>query len=88
MRQRYVLYPGPIRCDKDNQSHYVSASALARLHGIEMRDCIVYDPDPANRTENYAKCIHLHPQCDEECSQSASMAVPSAHSTEAATQTR
>jgi hypothetical protein len=67
MIQRYVLYPGPVTCCSDGQSHYVSASALARLYGVEMRDCIVFDPDPRNRTADYKDCVHLHPRYDEEC---------------------
>lgn len=76
MKQRYVLYPGPLKCEKDGQSHYVSASTLVRLYGVEMRDCVVFDPDPANRRENYEKCIHLHPRCDDECAQHDAVLLP------------
>jgi hypothetical protein len=69
MAQRYVLYPGPVTCRKNGQSHFVGASTLARLYGIEMLDCVVFDPDPYNRTEDYTECIHLYPQYDEECMQ-------------------
>jgi hypothetical protein len=67
MTQRYVLHPGPVTCIKNGQCHFISASMLARLYGVEMRDCIVFDPDPHNRTEDYTDCIHLHPEYDEEC---------------------
>jgi hypothetical protein len=31
-----------------------------------MRDCVVFDPEPQNRVEDYAHCIHLYPEYDEE----------------------
>ena len=61
MTHRYVWYPGPVTCSKSGDSHFVSASTLARLYGIEMRDCVVFDPDPCNREEDYKSCIHLFP---------------------------
>jgi hypothetical protein len=87
MTQRYVLYPGPVTCSKSGQSHYVSASTLARLHGVEMRDCIVFDPDPRNRMEDYADCIHLHPQYDEERGQPQVAAFRTTPSLDASTRT-
>jgi hypothetical protein len=67
MSRRYVLYPGPVTCPTSGEPQYVSASTLARLFGVDMRECVVFDPDPRNRTANYADCIHLHPEYDEEC---------------------
>lgn len=80
MTHRYVLYPGPVTCTKSGESHFVGASTLARLHGIEMRDCVVFDPDPYNRAEDYKDCIHLFPQYDEECMQPQVLALGAAQS--------
>ncbi len=65
MSQRYVLYPGLVADSLDRQLHFVSASALTRLYGVDMQDCVVFDPSPHNRAENYDGCVHLRPYRDE-----------------------
>ena len=75
MSQRYVLYPGLVTCRKSGESHFIGSSTLARMYGVEMRDCIVFDPDPYSRMENYRDCIHLYPDYDEDCMQPKVVAV-------------
>jgi hypothetical protein len=88
MTQRYVLHPGPVTCAKNGQMHFIGASTLARLYGVEMRDCIVFDPDPHNRTEDYSDCIHLHPQYDEDCTHTQVVALGERQSTESSNRAR
>lgn len=52
-RPRYVLCPGHIRSQHDGQSHYVGAGQLARLYGVALRDCVVFDPQRAGTAEHY-----------------------------------
>jgi hypothetical protein len=60
MPQRYVLYPGLVTGRSEANFLYLGASALARLHGVDMRDCVVFDPALAD-PESYHGCIHLYP---------------------------
>jgi hypothetical protein len=61
MRQRYVLYPGLVADDDGPHFQFVGASALARLYGVDMRDCVVFDPAQPD-ADSYGDCIHLYPQ--------------------------
>ncbi len=60
MPQRYVLYPGLVSGRSGANFLYMGASALARLHGVDMCDCVVFDPALPN-PESYLGCIHLYP---------------------------
>ena len=63
--ERFVLHPGPVISKNDGQEHYISSVQLARLHGLNMRDCVVIKHnDPSYRKERYAHMVHLYPRSD------------------------
>lgn len=41
MMPRYAIYPGPVTSRADGQRHHVSADRLARLYGVDLRECLV-----------------------------------------------
>ena len=43
---RYILQPGTVTSQSDGQRHYVGASALARLYGVDIRACYIDIGDP------------------------------------------
>ena len=43
--QRFILHPGFVRSKTDGQQHFISASKLAELYRVDLRDCIVLAPD-------------------------------------------
>ena len=44
MAIKYVLCPGPVMSKSDGQWHHIDARTLARLYGVPMSECVVYDP--------------------------------------------
>jgi len=42
----YVLHPGMIQSMTDGQHHHVGAMALARLYGVSLSQCEIYEPAP------------------------------------------
>ncbi len=46
---RFIVHPGFVWSKSDGQQHFISASKLANLYGVNMRECIVISPD---RTED------------------------------------
>jgi hypothetical protein len=58
---RYVLHPGYIRSKHDGDEHFIGGPRLARLYGVDIRDCVYGD------TRRYAPRqgdIHLRPRYD------------------------
>ena len=41
---RYVLCPGYVRSRNDGQRHYVGPMDLARLYGVRIEQCEIYEP--------------------------------------------
>lgn len=41
---KYVLYPGVVRSRVDGDVHFISASRLASLYGVDMRACLAVEP--------------------------------------------
>jgi len=38
--KKYVLHPGLVRSKFDGDTHFISASQLAHLYGVDIRECI------------------------------------------------
>lgn len=58
---RYVLHPGYIRSKHDGDEHFIGGPRLARLYGVNLRDCVYGD------VRGYAARkgdIHLFPRFD------------------------
>lgn len=41
--KKYVLCPGFVRSRNDGDRHWISAPELARLYGVPIRECDVWD---------------------------------------------
>ena len=46
MRPKYQLCPGVVVSATDGQEHYIGAMTLARLYGVDLRECVIYEPAP------------------------------------------
>lgn len=56
---RYVLHPGYIKSKNDGEEHFIGGPKLARLYGVDIRECVFGD------MPGYQECdgdIHLWPQ--------------------------
>ena len=40
-KPKYLLFPGWVRSKNDSDQHFITASQLARLHGVDIRECLV-----------------------------------------------
>lgn len=64
---RIILHPGPVKSATDGQEHYIDAPTLARLYGVDLKDCLVHD---FRREETYRGFwarrddVHLYPRRD------------------------
>ena len=38
----YILFPGMVVSKADGDVHYIDAPTLARLYGLDIRECIVH----------------------------------------------
>lgn len=46
MKPNYVLCPGFVTSKYDGQTHYIGPMQLARLYGVDVRECLIYEPAP------------------------------------------
>lgn len=63
---RYVLHPGPVISRADGQEHIINAPQLARLYGVNFRECVVVYDDEEHR-DGYREQpgdVHLYPRYD------------------------
>lgn len=65
-KARYILHPDFVISANDQQRHYVSARALAKLYKVPFGNCIIISSVDTGRSrglklEDY---VHLHPQSD------------------------
>lgn len=44
MKIKYVLCPGYVTSKNDGQRHYVGYHELTNLYGVELRECVVFEP--------------------------------------------
>lgn len=59
---KYILYPGFVVSKHDRERHYVGAQQLARLFGVDMRECITAEPSARFSSEFLDKLIPLRPR--------------------------
>lgn len=57
---RYVLHPGYITSAHDGQDHFIGGPRLARLYGVDIKQCVWIDRDYFPQTGD----IHLIPRED------------------------
>ena len=55
---RYVLHPGYMTSKNDGQQHFVGGPRLARLYGVDMRDCVFGDVPEYRKQDGD---VHLWP---------------------------
>ena len=61
---RYAVHPGAMSSKNDRDVHYIGASQLMRLYGVDPRDCIIIDdrrPETYQGRDNSGGYIHLYP---------------------------
>lgn len=46
--KRYILHTGYVESKSDGQRHFIGAAELARLYGVDMRNCVVDDENGQN----------------------------------------
>ena len=68
---RYVLCPGMVTSQNDGQEHYIGPMALARLYGVRLDECEIYEPAPQWREFEFRRAqvrtlglIRLTPRYD------------------------
>ena len=54
---RYVLHPGYVTGKNDWQEHFIGGPRLARLYGVDMRECVFGDVPDYREQEGD---VHLH----------------------------
>ena len=62
---RYILHPGDVKSRTDGDWHYIDAFQLAKLYGLNIRDCIIFAG--SNASVGYVEIegdIHLYPRYD------------------------
>ncbi|MBU0801383.1 MAG: hypothetical protein KKA05_10350 [Alphaproteobacteria bacterium] len=65
VEKRYLLYPDFVTSQSDGQSHFISATDLARLYGVPWDECVVYrNPDRGSESSRYDGLISLSPRYD------------------------
>lgn len=57
---KYILCPGYIISNYDGQQHYIGAMQLARLYGVDLRECEIYEPAPWWPTSFYKWAEECH----------------------------
>lgn len=55
---RYVLHPGYVISKHDRQKHFISCTRLAKLYGVNIRQCIHIDKTGHREQEGD---VHLWP---------------------------
>ena len=62
---RIALHPGRV-IGHDGHVHFVGATDLAKIHGIPLKDCIIWDPDrpETHMGRRYSDYIHIYPRED------------------------
>jgi hypothetical protein len=63
-RPRYVLCPGWVTSQNDGEQHYIDAMQLARLYGVDLRNCLIRPARRSLDSADYAGKVFLHPRFD------------------------
>ncbi len=58
---KYLVFPGYVTSQNDGQSHYVSATDLMQLYGVDPKKCRI---NPPRITNLGARLIELRPRAD------------------------
>lgn len=65
---RYILHPGEVMSRTDGDRHYIDAFQLARLYGVDWKECIVFVGSNSNFDyTNIEGDVHLYPRYDGDC---------------------
>lgn len=46
MEKKYFVCPGMVTSKTDGQRHYINATMLMHLYGVDPEECEIYDPKP------------------------------------------
>jgi hypothetical protein len=63
---KYILHSGHIHSQNDGERHFISCNQLARLYGVDLRDCVCYPERQFGRLgwQDPPGAIHLYPRSD------------------------
>ncbi len=61
--KKYLLVPGYVKSQNDDDAHYISATRLALLYQVSLDDCEIYYAD-ARHISTYPGLIRLKPRHD------------------------
>ena len=67
MKKKYVVVGGKIMSKSDGDIHHIPAPVLAKLYGLDPRDCVLTDeskPDYETTRRNYSGHTVLFPRYD------------------------
>lgn len=61
MEKKYLLCPGYVISQNDGDRHFIGADELARLYGVPMSECSIFD-ERIQMIRNTDGLIQLHPR--------------------------
>jgi hypothetical protein len=67
MDKKYALYPGYVISQYDGDRHFISASQLAELYGVNFNECVIVDksrPESMVMRGHTSDLIPLFPRMD------------------------
>jgi len=59
--KKYVVSPGIILSKNDNDTHYISASQLIELYGVDPCECIIETERNRKELSRYLNLVWLYP---------------------------
>jgi hypothetical protein len=57
---KYVLCPGKVISINDGDRHYIGAMQLAKLYGVPVEECAIYEPAPWWTASLYQSAYREH----------------------------
>lgn len=76
--RKYVLCPDWVRSTTDGDEHYIDARTLARLYGVPLVECYVYNEGFQRMSNRPKGLIYLQPRYHGDYKEWLSQADPSA----------
>jgi hypothetical protein len=61
---KYVVFPGIVASQHDNDTHFIDAQTLMELYRVDPRECVIYHGDNRDLGKSFKGLITLHPRYD------------------------
>lgn len=62
--RKYLICPGIVVSESDNNEHYISSRRLIELYKVRQEECIIVDREEVARGLNWADYVQLRPRTD------------------------